>query len=270
MARIDPPAFPPEPTFDDGGHVWIFAEPDGSPLAVRLTERGSLRLAVGTRASDRYPAFDRFDAADPPPAFGFAARHVRRRFDRRAVASAIADPERAVFRCWAVHRLTRATPRATIDSPPVVGWTVEHPEASVRPHELRRLFEEVGLATPRVVDREVPVSSLSLEEPPAVPEPAVGLRYKRKGGPWSRRVREPDEPASPVKPSVDAFAADALEAAAWSPADGRSSVDEITTRLLDQTVRARFPAVTHDRTEFDCSELRSAIATRVAEQVGRS
>ena len=294
MVQIPPPSVPQPPAetegFTDGGHVWVFAEPDGSPLGVRLTTGGRLRLAVGTREDDAFPAFRRFDAADPPSAYRFAARHIREQFDRTAVEAAIDRPERAVFRCWAVHRLRRA---ADHTARPVVGWTVEHPDASLLPHELSDLFEAVGLATPPVVRRELPSDRLdrvsvadddwrladsdsrladgdsrladSDSRPADSSRWVAALRYQKKGGGWARDERPTTAEPEPLDASVETVA-DRIVSAGTVTDD--ESVERQTTALIDRFVRRAFPAVTHDDTAIEVADLHSPVAQRVARRLG--
>ena len=270
--RIEPPTLPlradSESPFFRDGHFWVHEEPDGTPLAVRLTDTGRLRVAVGTAEPDRFPQFRRFDASDPPPAFGFAARHVRERFQRARLREAVPNPSSVVFRCWAVHSRAVTVPT---DTPPVVGWTVEHDGGSLLPHELVELFEAVGLAVAPIIDREIPARQLDLDGWPdsqLYDGRAVGVRYHRKGDGWRRRTREVVTDAEPIQEPAESVA-DRLVADANLAAIDTAGVERTATRLFDDLVRRRFPELTHDGTAFELDILRSAITERVAERLGR-
>jgi hypothetical protein len=184
--RLDAAAAPDD-SFLAGGHLWRAEYPEGTPLRVRLTAQGMLEL--GVPADPGWPAaargVDRWRRVAPgavSPVLGFAARALRRRFDRAALRAATADAAQVAFDCVAVHRR-----RGDYDwerTPAVVGVDAAHPTVSFLPHERRQLIEGVGLAPAPTVRAETPASRVDPDGPlPASAwrdDPAFGVYSHKK------------------------------------------------------------------------------------------
>lgn len=184
--RLDPTAAPDD-SFLAGGHLWRAEYPEGTPLRVRLTAQGTLELAVpadpgwpaAVRGVDRWR---RLAPGDVPTVLGFAARALRRRFDRAALRAATENASRVAFDCVAVHR--RRGDYDWEQTPAVVVVDAAHPTTSFLPHELRQLIEGVGLAPAPTVRAETPASRVAPDGPlPASAwrdDPAFGVYSHKK------------------------------------------------------------------------------------------
>ncbi|WP_435065545.1 hypothetical protein [Halobaculum sp. EA56] len=260
--------------FLTAGHVWLYEYPDGTPFESRLGSDGRLRFAFadGRKAAERPRRWVSGEAV--PPAFGFVVGYLRTRFDRTALRHAVDDPTAVTLRCVAVHRRHRGYDWTR--APPVVGVDVDYPESQLLPHELERVFDELGVPTLPTIDTEVHVRDIGSAgiAPPESQwgeEPAYGVLYRKKGGGAARTVAGEYEgeppPAQPITSSVEEYAVSVtsdevlrslVEAVGPSP-----SVSRLTDAAVDRTVRADWCRLAHGETTVDIEELRSAIARRV-------
>jgi len=270
--------------FLEDGHVRLQEYPDGTIVGIRLGDDNRLRLAFPDTSVDGREMGSWVRAGSVPPRKQFAVRYLRRRFDRNALHTAVADPTAVTVWGIAVHRRHRGYDWDL--APPVVGLDIDHPETTLLPHELDRAFGELGLPTLPTLDTEVHVRALSADGV-APPETrwgdgtALGILYRKKGGglavtraPAYRDA--PPEP-DPITESAETYAAEiaspeaiasmatALDSGGQSP-----TVSALTDRVMDRTLRDRYPQITHGETTLAIDALRSAVARRVAEFVGSS
>ncbi|MFB6193988.1 MAG: hypothetical protein ABEI75_02885 [Halobaculum sp.] len=269
-----PPSVTDRPDFLADGHFWVYELPEGTPLDVRLGADGRLVFAVGGDEPT-----GEFHADDAPPLFGFAARFLAERFRRSALREAVADPTAVSLRCVAVHRETRGYDPA--ETPAVVGLRVDHPDSSLLPHEVGRIFEALGVPRLPVVDKEVPARRVSAD-PASRPDsawrdgPVHGLCYQKKGDGWAVRLFESPE-AETVEPvaSPESYADGLVSTEAVREVAGRledggrtPTVEAVTDRLVDRAVRADFPRFRESSVDLDA--VRSSVAARVADRLGRA
>ncbi|MXR41368.1 hypothetical protein GRX01_08455 [Halobaculum sp. WSA2] len=270
--------------FLEGGHVRIEELPDGTVVGIELGSDGRLRLAFPDASIDGRPDAAWTPADSVPPRYDFAARYLGRRFDRNALRAAVADPTAVTVWGVAVHRRRRGYDWGI--APPVVGLDIDHPEATLLPHELDRAFDELGLPSPPTIDTEVHVRGLSADgvETPETrwgDGTALGVLYRKKGGGLATtrapRYRDPPPVPEPLTDSAEEYAAAvaspeaiASEARALE-SDGRSpTVSALADRVTDRTLRDQHPRITNGETTLAVDALRSAVARRVAEHVGSS
>ncbi|MEZ3142808.1 hypothetical protein [Halobaculum sp. MBLA0143] len=270
------PAPSPSESFLADGHVWRFEHPPGTPVRARLRPDG--RLELGVPADPGWPAlargvdrWRRLAVDDAPPTLGFVARALRRGFDRDTLRAATDDASQVAFECVAVHRR-----REDVDpdgAPAVVAVDAAAPGTDWLPHELRRLFEAVGLPAAPTLESETPVARL---DPTATPDsrlsdaPAFGVGYHKK--PSGAAVRSCG-PATLDRPSTPPTDAERV-AADWvtddrldrlvAVTDGDPTVDRLGTASFDRLVRAQFPTVV--AAGFDAETLRDAVVARIARQ----
>lgn len=275
--RLDAAAAPDD-SFLTGGHLWRAEYPEGTPLRVRLTAQGTLELAVpadpgwppAARAVDRWR---RDELSETPPVLGFAARALRRRFDRAALRAATEDASQVAFDCVAVHR--RREDYDWGETPAVVVLDAAHPTASFLPHELRQLIEGVGLAPAPTIRAETPASRVDSDGPlPASAwrdGPVFGVYSQKKPDGTALRLADEtslersssDERAE--SPDATAVASDWVTEERVRRARERvddPTVDRVGTAVFDRLVRARFPTVADGG--VDPETLRDAVVARVA------
>jgi len=287
--RLDAAAAPDD-SFLAGGHLWRAEYPEGTPMRVRLATQGTLELAVpadpgwpaAARGVDRWR---RVGASEAPPTLGFAARALRRQFDRAALRAATDDATRVAFECVAVHR--RRRDYHWEQTPAVVAVDAAHPTASFLPHELRQLIEGVGVAPAPTIRAETPASRVAPEPLPTSvwrDGPVFGVYSHKKPDGVALRLTdetalEPlseagDELTAPERAAGDdrAEPVDATTLAAdWVTAErvrrahervAEPTVDRVGTATFDRLVRARFPTVVESG--VDVETLRDAVVARVA------
>jgi hypothetical protein len=277
LDRLDAAAAPDD-SFLAGGHLWRAEYPEGTPLRVRLTAQGALELAVP--ADPGWPAaargVDRWRRVAPgevPPALGFAARALRRRFDRAALRAATDDAARVAFDCVAVHR--RRGDYDWAETPAVVAVDAAHPTVSFLPHERRQLIEGVGLAPAPTIRAETPAGRVDPDGPlPASTwrdDPAFGVySHKKPNGTALRLADETSLERSPgderpEPPDATAVASDWVTERRIHRARERvdePTVDRVGTAVFDRLVRVRFPTVVGSG--LDPAATRDAVVARVA------
>ena len=275
--RLDAAAAPDD-SFLAGGHLWRAEYPEGTPLRVRLTAQGTLEL--GVPADPGWPAaargVDRWRRVAPgevSPVLGFAARALRRRFDRAALRAATADAAQVAFDCVAVHR--RRGDYDWEQTPAVVAVDAAHPTVSFLPHERRQLIEGVGLAPAPTIRAETPAGRVDPDGPlPASAwrdGPAFGVYSHKK--PDGTALRLADETSLERSPGGErAESPDATAVAGDWVTDERirrardqvdePTVDRVGTAVFDRLVRARFPTVVGSG--LDPAATRDAVVARVA------
>jgi len=270
--------------FSEEGHVRLQEYPDGTVIGIRLGDDNRLRVVVPDTSVDGREKGSWVRTGSVPPPNRFAVRYLRRRFDRNALHTAVADPTAVTVWGIAVHRRHRGYDWDL--APPVVGLDIDHPGTTLLPHELDRAFDELGLPTLPTLDTEVHVRTLSADGV-APPETrwgdgtALGVLYRKKGGglavtraPAYRDA--PPEP-DPITESAEAYAAEiaSLEAiasvATALDSGGQSpTVSALTDGVMDRALRDQYPRVTHGETTLTVDALRSAVARLVAKFVGTS
>ena len=285
--RLDA-ATAPDDAFLSGGHLWRGEYPEGTPLRVRLTPQGTLELAVP--ADPGWPAaargVDRWRRVAPgevPPVLGFAARALRRQFDRAALRAATEDAPEVAFECVAVHR--RRAGYDWTQTPAVVAVDAAHPTTSFLPHELQRLIEGVGLAPAPTIRAETPASRVDPDG--ALPEsawrdgPAFGVySHKKPDGTALRLADQTDLERSAgdqtdLEQSTGDERAESVDATAlagnWVTEQrvrrardrvDDPTVDRVGTAVFDRLVRARFPTVVGSG--LDPEAVQDAVVARVA------
>ena len=198
--------------------------------------------------------------------------------------AAVADPTAVTVWGIAVHRRRRGYDWGL--APPVVGLDIDHPEATLLPHELDRAFDELGLPGPPTIDTEVHVRGLAGDgvRPPEArwgDGIAFGVLYRKKGGGLATTrtpaYRDPPPEPEPITESAEEYAAAVASpeiiasAATGLESDGRApTVSALTDRVTDRALRDQYPRITHGETTLAVDALRSAVARRVAEYVGSS
>ncbi|WP_348611588.1 hypothetical protein [Halobaculum rarum] len=270
--------------FLDEGHVRIQEYPDGTLIGVRLDDDNRLRVVFPETSVDGRENYSWVPADSVPPQYDFAIRYLRRRLDRNALHTSVADPTAVTIWGIAVHRRHRGYDWDL--APPVVGLDIDHPGTALLPHELDRAFDELGLPTLPTLDTEVHVRELSADGV-APPETrwgdgtALGVLYRKKGGGLAvtRAPAYQDAPPDPepITESAETYAAEVASPetiaslATTLDSEGQSpTVSAITDRVMDRTLRDQYPRITHGETTLAIDALRSAVARRVAEFVGSS
>jgi hypothetical protein len=267
--------YPSLPTVSDApddllsGHLWLLERIDGWHLRFRMEESGLLRFG------DRETVYD--DPETLPDAYGHAVRHVRERFDREVLRSAVDDVTDVVFFGVATHR--RAIEYDWERLPSFLGHDVWSAEAGAfrPPDAAETIFERLGLDPVNAVERERRARDFD-PEAYAVPSsawydgPAAGVVVRNKTGDRGV-IRGLERSASVDRETVSV---DLVEAAAthanreWlarivARIEDRGepvTVDVLAERAFEEFLRERHRLVARNGGDRTLEAIRSAILDR--------
>ncbi|GAB6878209.1 hypothetical protein JCM17823_04830 [Halorubrum gandharaense] len=245
---------------------------DGSPLRFRVAESGLVEFADAAGALDD----------DVPPRYRHAVRTVRERLDREAVRTALDDPTTVTFAGVATH--LRNTDYDWDVMPGFLGTAVHDAdrEQFLPPDTTQQVFEHVGLAPVRVVDREVRCvdvdpDTYSMPDSAWRDGPAAGVVFTNKAGGRAvlRRSGAESEAGAQSDDAGDIGSVDQLFSAvvtdAWlaevadefAPESGAVAVDAVVERAVERLGRETRVLEVDGITS--ASEIRSALAERAGQ-----
>ncbi|MFC4548816.1 MULTISPECIES: RNA ligase family protein [Halorussus] len=266
------PSIPPiedaPPELLDGGHLWIQERVDGAALRFELRDSGLLRFGDRTRV---------FDADEIPDAYRHAVRHVRKRFDRRALRDAVGDVESVTFFGVATHR--RAIDYDWDRLPSFLGTDVwsEEKAAFLPPDSVEGIYERLGLDPVNAVAKEVRAvdfdpDSYEIPESAWYDGPAKGVVLRNKTGERATLPNpafEDSEDRGPVETSAEEFAEayatdDRFRAVVRElEAEGRTpDFDAVFECTVERAFREEHDRLFDEAAAFDSRAFRSEIAAR--------
>jgi hypothetical protein len=271
------PSYPPPadapPTLFERGHVWLHELVDGAPLRFQVRGDGRLRFGDDVRVF----------GSEVPPAYDHAASHVRERFDRAALESAVSDVESVVFFGRAMHRCGVDYDWDAV--PNVLGVDVWAGEAYLQPDRVEKIYTGLGLTPLNTVAAEVRAADFAPESY-RIPDsawydgPCAGVLIRNKTG-LRCALSNPDVDGSGTRATGDDTEVDAealarrqvtttrLDALARGLRDeGRPvTFDALYGRVVERVARA------HHRQLFggdvDVRAFRSAAAEATSAYLGR-
>ncbi|MFB6135444.1 MAG: RNA ligase family protein [Halobacteriaceae archaeon] len=221
--------YPPVPPVEDApadlfeGHLWIQEKVDGAHLRFRLTDAGVLRF--GTRDG-------RLDAADVPPGYRHAVRHVRERLDREALRAAVGDVGSVVFFGEATRRETLEYDWARL--PSYLGFDVWDGARGrfLPPDAVERTLRELGLDPVNAFEKEVDGAYFD-PEAYAIPDsawrdgPPEGVVIRSKTGERAQLRHPAFDPDSDPDPDPDPGPGDPDEVAPSELARRHATADRV-------------------------------------------
>lgn len=150
------------PELLDEGHLWLLELVEGAPLRFELQDSGLLRFGDATREYS--------DADDLPLSMQAAIRHVRERFDREALRTAVEDPTAVTF--FGVATRNEGVPYDWDRLPPFLGTEIRDDDGFRPPDATEAIFEHLDLQPANALERERRARDF---------QPA---RYEFPGSPW--------------------------------------------------------------------------------------
>jgi hypothetical protein len=252
------------------GHLWVQELVVGGPLRFQVDDRGMV-FGGPERVFDRW---------DEPLPYAAAVRHVREEFDAARFRDLVDDPADYTFFGVSTHAAG-----VTYDwdrLPPFLGTDVwSDDNGFLPPDRVEHAFDNLGLDPVNTVQKELPSRDFDPDRY-EVPEsawydgPAAGVVVRNKRGGRTKRANPgvSQERVEPVDADAAALAEQhAITARITAVADDLESegrevrVDALVDRIVE-TVGRELGARLAD-SDVDESELRSAVAERVARELGR-
>lgn len=265
--------FPPLPDVDEApsslldGHLWLQEWVEGGPLRVQLQSSGMLVFGDDERVFK-----------DVPLGYQHAVRHVRERFERDVLRSALDDVESAVFYGIATHN--ESLEYDWMDLPPFLGFDVydRREDRFLPPDSVERLFGRLGLDPLNAVQKELrgsdfDAATYDLPESAWRDGRAAGVLVRNKTGDRavvsaSPNDQSPPEPfTDPPSEIAEAVVTDQrFERARDSVTTGGS--DAVAERLLEIVAREEYARLLGPDATVDVDSLRSAIAEQTRRRLG--
>lgn len=257
------------PELLEEGHLWLLELVEGAPLRFELQDSGLLRFGDATREYS--------DADDLPLSVQAAVRHVRERFDRDALRTAVDDPTAVTF--FGVATRNEGVPYDWERLPAFLGTEIRDDDGFRPPDATEAIFDRLDLQPANALERERRARDF---QPARYDFPASAWRdgpvagvliHNKRGG---RAVlsnpdldadvaidRTPDSLAGTPAELADRFAtperfraiADALRERDWTV-----TVDALLDRVVEDVARENYVRLATRREQLDPTAFRSAVA----------
>lgn len=257
------------PELLEEGHLWLLELVEGAPLRFELQDSGLLRFGDTTREYS--------DADDLPLSMQAAVRHVRERFDRDALRSAVEDPTAVTF--FGVATRNEGVPYDWDQLPPFLGTEIRDNDGYRPPDATDAIFDRLDLQPANALERERRARDFQparYEFPESAwrDGPVAGILIHNKRG--GRAVlsnpdleadvaidRTPDPLEGTPAELAEQFAtperfqaiADALRARDWTV-----TVDALLDGVVDGVARENHVRLAARRERLDPAAFRSAVA----------